>query len=128
MSSFTVSMSTLLKVLKKIQVQDWRWFCSEGRRYVRASLYAPCTVKLNKPKCQFGAEKGLLQGRTRRQVAHALKRSKLPEVFQQSIFKSQISRVVGEGQWLLARWFCDQLVHNSVYKFLGSRRLRAMCS
>ena len=52
MSSFTASMATLLKVLKKIQVQVWRWLCSEGRRYIRASLYAPCTVKLNKPKCQ----------------------------------------------------------------------------
>ena len=74
---------------------------------------------------EFGAEKGLLHGRTRRQVAHALKCSKLPEGFQQSIFKSQISRVVGEGQWLLGLY---QLVHNSVYKFLGSRRLIAICS
>ena len=50
---------------------------------------------------EFGAEKGLLQSRTRRQVAHTLKSSKLPEGFRQSVFKSQISRVVGEGQWLL---------------------------
>ena len=38
---------------------------------------------------EFGAEKGLLQGHARRQVAHALENPKLPKGFWQSAFKSQ---------------------------------------
>ena len=36
---------------------------------------------------ELGAEKGLLQGHARREVAHALKSLELPEGFLQSAFK-----------------------------------------
>ena len=38
----------------------------------------------------FGAEKGLLQGHVRREVAHALKSLELPEGVQPSTLKSQV--------------------------------------
>ena len=54
---------------------------------------------------EFGAEKGLLQGHARRQVAHALKTGNSGG-FQQSIFKSQVR----EGGCRV----CDHLMHNSL--------------
>ena len=46
---------------------------------------------------EFGAEKGLLQGHARIQVAHAQKTPQLPEGVQQSIFKGQVDGGGSQG-------------------------------
>ena len=57
---------------------------------------------------EFGAEKGLLQGHARRQVAHALKNPKLPKGFWQSTFKSQVGREGSvQGLWAAHAQFSD---------------------
>lgn len=55
---------------------------------------------------ESGGEKGLLQGRASRQVAHALKSPELFRAFHQSIFKSQVRE-----RDLRVH---DQLVHDSL--------------
>ena len=57
---------------------------------------------------EFGAEKGLSQGRARRRVGHALKSPELPEGFGQSISESQVKEVGHRAR--------DQIVHSS---FIG---------
>ena len=52
---------------------------------------------------EFGAEKGLLQGYVRRQVACAPPNPELPKGFQQSIFKGKVRK--GRG-WLLQTSWC----------------------
>ena len=51
-----------------------------------ASLCAQCTMRPNNnKKAEFGAEKGLLQGHTRRQVAHASKTPNSPKAFSRAL-------------------------------------------
>ena len=51
---------------------------------------ARCTVRTNKLKCQFGAEKGLLQGQARRTGGSCTKKPKLPDAFMRRSFLGKV--------------------------------------
>ena len=61
-------------------------------------------------KPMFGAEKGLLRGHARRQVAHALKSPELAKGVWQSTFKSQVEGVWSQGMWSAYAQISDSLM------------------
>ena len=75
------------------------WMCHQ------IHIHVPDAQAKQTKTSDFGAEKGLLQGHTRRQVAHAPPLDpKLSEIFQQNICKGQV-REQGHRVY-------DQLIHS----------------
>ena len=75
-------------------------------RYVTKCMCVPSTQAKHTETPRLGAKKGLLQGHTRRWVAHT-PNPKLLEGFQQSIFKGQEGGGAGHRA-------CDQRRHDSL--------------